>query len=219
MTDENYIREKELANQPKAIPAEEIAILLELVKTRICKINCKDKCHGTGFFCKIPIGWGNYLTVLMTNNHVLKIKDIQPGQNINFTLDNDDKGYNILIDRTRITYTNEYFDITIIEIKEEDKIDEKSFFDLDEQIFKENCIKKFQNCQIFLLHYPKGTKMEISPGVIQYISEDKDKKTIYHLCDTSGGSSGAPIINKTNFKVIGIHKGSPNGAENYNLGI
>ena len=213
----DYVKEKELLNQPKAIPVEELNILLELVKTRICKI-CKDKYYGTGFFCKIPIGWGNYLTVLMTNNHILKINDIQPGQNINFTLNNDDKAFNILIDNTRITYTSEYFDITIIEIKEDDKIDQKSFFDLDEQIFKENCIHIFKNCQIFLLHYPKGTKMEISPGVIRYICEDKDIKTIHHLCDTSGGSSGAPIINKTNFKVIGIHKGSPNGAENYNLG-
>ena len=60
--------------------------------------------------------------------------------------------------------------------------------------------------------------MEISAGIIQSISEDEDKKNIYHLCDTSGGSSGSPIINKTNFQVIGIHKGAPRGGKNYNLG-
>ena len=38
------------------------------------------------------------------------------------------------------------------------------------------------------------------------------------MFDTSGGSSGSPIINKANFKVIGIHKGAAKGAKNYNLG-
>ena len=30
---------------------------------------------------------------------------------------------------------------------------------------------------------------------------------IYHFCSTEGGSSGAPILNLENFKVIGIHRG------------
>ena len=66
---------------------------------------------------------------------------------------------------------------------------------------------------IYLLHYPKGNKMQYSIGLIKNI----DDYTIRHLCDSSGGSSGAPIINSMNFQVIGIHKG---GAErgNYNLG-
>ena len=58
----------------------------------------------------------------MTNNHVLNIDDIQPGQTINFTLNNDDEEYNIPIDNDRKIYTNESFDVTIIEIKENDKL-------------------------------------------------------------------------------------------------
>ena len=154
----------------------------------------------------------------MTNNHVIDIEDIKPGKTINFSLNNDEKEFNILIDNSRKTYTNLSFDVTIIEIKENDNINEKSFFDLDKQIFQEDCINIFKNRQIFLLHYPKGIKKEISLGVIKNIIEDKEKKTILHLCDTSGGSSGSPIINKSNFQVIGIHKGAPIGAQNYNLG-
>jgi hypothetical protein len=214
--EDDYIKEKELANQPKPIGKKELIILLDLVKKHICKINCKDGSHGTGFFCYVPIGWGNFLTALLTNNHVLNLNDIQPGQTINVTIDNDDKEFSI--DNNRKTYTNESFDVTIIEIKEEDGIDEKSFFYLDKQIFEENVSEIFKNCQIYLLHYPKGEDAEISPGVIKNITEDEEKKTIQHLCVTSGGSSGSPIINKNNYQVVGIHKGAPKGAQNFNLG-
>ena len=66
---------------------------------------------------------------------------------------------------------------------------------------------------IYLLHYPKGNKMEYSIGLIKNI----DDYTIRHLCDSSGGSSGAPIINSMNFQVIGIHIGGAVRG-NYNLG-
>ena len=127
MKKEKYIKEKEIANQPQAIDPKEMIILLDLIKTHICKIFCNDGGHGTGFFCYIPMGWGNFLTALMTNNHVLSIDDIQPGKTINFSIDNDQKEYNILIDDSRKTYTNESSDITIIEIKENDEINEKLF--------------------------------------------------------------------------------------------
>ena len=215
---EKYIKEKEVPNQPKAIDTKEMYTLLNLIKTHICKIYCKDGSHGTGFFCYIPIGWGNILPALLTNNHVLKINDIKPGQTIYFTIDNDDKKYSIIVDNNRKTFTNEIFDVTIIEIKQEDKIEEKSFFDLDKQIFEENSYKIFRNYQIFVLHYPKGEEMKISPGVIKNITEEENCKTIHHLDDTSGGSSGGPIINKINFQVIGIHKGAAEEGKNYNLG-
>ena len=149
MKKESYIKEKEIANQPQAIDTEEMSNLLDLMKTHICKIKCKDGSHGTGFFCNILNDWNNIIKVLMTNNHELNINDIQPGQTINFSINNDDKEYNILIDIERMIYTNELYDVTIIEIKIYDKIEEKSFFDLDERIFEENFDKTLKNSQIF----------------------------------------------------------------------
>ena len=216
MEEEKYIKEKVLSNQPRAIPAKQMKILLNLLETNICKIYCDDGSRGTGFFCKIENGWDKIMKVLMTNNHVLNVNDIKPGKTIKFSIDNDNKYYHILIDKYRRTYTNKFYDVTIIEIKEEDKINEKSFFDLDKQIFEKNSVEIFRNTQIYLLHYPKGIEMEISNGVIKRISKDSQK--IEHLCDTSRGSSGSPILNKYNFQVIGIHKGAAEGDKNYNLG-
>ena len=58
--------------------------------------------------------------------------------------------------------------------------------------------------------------MEYSIGLIKDINEDNF--IIRHLCDSAGGSSVSPIINSINFQVIGIHKGTPKGNNNWNLG-
>lgn len=40
-----------------------------------------------------------------------------------------------------------------------------------------------------------------------------------HLCSTKNGSSGGPILNLTNLKIIGIHTGTMNLSYNYNIGL
>ena len=191
-------------------------ILGPKLENQICKIDCSDGGHGTGFFCNIPYKWNTNLKMLITNNHVLNNKDISIGQKVRFSINNEMIHYEIEIDETRIKYTNEEYDITMIEIKEKDKLDKKSFFDIDNQIFEENPNKAFQNMQIFLLHYPKGNKMEYSIGLIKNIKDNN--YTIQHLCDSSGGSSGGPIINFIKFQVLGIHIGGAKGGFNFNLG-
>ena len=57
--------------------------------------------------------------------------------------------------------------------------------------------------------------MEYSSGVIKNIS--LDNYNIQHYCPSEKGSSGSPIINLTNYKVIGIHKGAKED-KNWNLG-
>ena len=66
------------------------------------------------------------------------------------------KELSIIIDNTRKTYTNTSYDVTIIEIREEDKIDKKSFFDIDKQIFQEDSIKIFKNRQFFCYTIQRG---------------------------------------------------------------
>ena len=216
MTDENYIKEKELANLPKSISIEALRFLIPKTETSICKIYCKDGGHGTGFFCNIQYNYNTILKVFMTNNHVLNEEDIKIGNTIKFSINNEKIFYEIKLDESRKIYTNYNYDITIIELKPNDKLDQISYFDIDNRIFQDNLKDIFNNEQIYLLHYPKGNKMEYSNGLIKGINEDN--YTIRHLCDSSGGSSGSPIINTINFQVLGIHKGGAQGAKNYNLG-
>ena len=94
--------------------------------------------------------------------------------------------------------------ITIIEILENDNINIDSFLEIDE---KKEYPKIFYNKKdIYILQYSKDY-VDYSNGVIKNIGEDN--YSIEHLCSTVQGSSGSPILNLLNFKVIGIHKGTP----------
>ena len=41
---------------------------------------------------------------------------------------------------------------------------------------------------------------------------------IIHKCSTDSGSSGSPILNLKNNKIIGTHKGTPDFTKNFNYG-
>ena len=104
--------------------------ILEQMENCVCKIhNGKEK--GTGFFIKIPYK-NDSLDVLITNNHVLNEDKIQIGNIITISLNNNQTIINIKIEENMKRYTDENLDVTIIEIKENDKIN--MFLELDEQI-------------------------------------------------------------------------------------
>ena len=106
-----------------------------------------------------------------------------------------------------MNYTNEEYDITIIEIKEEDEI--KSYLELDDDIINDIIAKKNKNDKyseqtVYIMQYPEG-KLSVSYGIIDSIYEDK-KYNFNHKCTTKIGSSGSPILKIDNNRIIGIHK-------------
>ena len=213
MEGQNYIKEKCLKDHAKSTSLSEQKTIIEQMEKSVCKIDINESV-GTGFFCIIPYDDWNSLKVLMTNNHVLENKDIIPGKIIKFSLNNDLIKKEILIDKSRKTYTNKLYDVTIIEIKQNDGIEIDSFLEIDNQIFKKET-NFFLNIPIYLLHYPKGIEIKKGDGTIKRIYEDN--YTIEHFCDSETGSSGGPLINLKSFKIVGIHKGGHNKI-NINLG-
>ena len=112
-------------------------------------------------------------------------------------------------------YTNKDYDITIIEIKEEDEI--KSFLELDDKIINDIINNSDENNDyidetLYIIQYPEG-QLSVSYGILQNIFVDK-KYNFNHKCCTRRGSSGSPILNLKN-KIIGIHK---EGTNKYNKG-
>jgi hypothetical protein len=151
----------------------------------------------------------------MTNNHVLNENDIKSGNSIIFTLNNEELRFKIVIDNERKTYTNSAYDITIIELKQNDGLFGYSFLEIDYQFYINENNSKYKNKSIYLIHYPDGNKVEYSLGIIKGINVDN--YTIEHLCSSERGSAGCPILNLLNYKIIGIHKGCSK-KKKWNLG-
>ena len=202
-------QEKKIKNSPDPVNIAGTKVILEQLMNCICKIKIKGA-TGTGFFCKIPLGTNETLNVLMTNYHVLD--DIYYQQNKDITLFlNDDKEVKIInLGIKRITYFNKDYDVAMIELKENDNIG--NYLELDDNLFKEETKAYYKDISIYTLHYPYGNKASVSYG----LSSDIDDYEMKHLCSTEHGSSGSPILNLSNNKVIAIHK---QGSKKFNFNI
>ena len=170
---------------------------------------------GTGFFCRIRFPDENRrLPVLITKNHILGEKELEIGNIIKITLYDDKIEKNIMIDKSRLIFTNPDLDVTFIQIKPEDKINK--FLEIDENIFNDDYRTVImKGTPIYLLQYPQGIIASHAIGKI----EKAQKIRIFHSCSTEPGSSGSPILLLSNFKVIAVHRASKKqNGESFNLG-
>ena len=207
-----YEPQKILKLQPQAINKNQSKIINEQMDKSVCKIKCHDGTHGTGFFCNISEE--NNIKALISNNHILRESDIKEGKTIEFYKSDEQITKKIKIDNDRKTYTNEKYDISIIEIKSNDDLGNILFLEIEDNEINE-IHNKDNKLGIYIIHYPLGLNVSFSLGKILYILEDG--YTIHHLCETQEGSSGGPLINVSSHKVIGVHKGVQDKKE-YNLG-
>ena len=208
------------------IPYQVTKKITEQMQKNICIIKLNnDTSHqmATGFFCKIEkSGKINSMKVLITSKHIIngflsKTKDKS---------DKNDKKLeenNIIIISTkeifaktmdlnnRDIYVFEKNNLCLIEIKEEDGI--KEFFEI-EMNYEENS-KKYDNKTIYMFQNNPKEELFLSFGLFKNIDK-KEKSSFYHTCSTVDGSSGSPILNLKNNKIIGIHM--PNEIPN-NKGI
>ena len=191
----------------KPVSLEGMIKITKQMQYNICKIY-KPDINGTGFLCNLPYN-SVKIPFLVTNNHIINEKDIENNKTItiSFNIEGNEKIKKISLDKTRIILTNKNkdFDFTIIEIKNEDNINIENIYEIEENInIDEECLRnKYTDESVYTLHYPKGDNIEASFGLIKGINDKK----IQHSCWTEGGSSGAPILNLKNSKVVGIHFG------------
>jgi V8-like Glu-specific endopeptidase len=205
-------KEKALDLYPLPVTIEGTNIILEQMKKCICRIENKNG-SGTGFLCYIPYK-NKILEVMMTNNHIINEDIIKNNKSIEILL-NDNKEKKIINIEKRKIYTSIKYDTTIIPINsEEDKIN--NFLEIDEEIFNSN--NNIYNKSIYILQYPRinlgEQKASVSYGILKNI---QDEYNIIHYCYTEHGSSGSPILNLLNKKIIGIHKENVK-KYNYNRG-
>ena len=222
---DKIIQEKFIANSLIPASIEITKKIVNQMEKCVCKIFNNGK-KGTGFFTKYT--YKNKInTVLITNNHILNENEIKDGEEIIYTINNNDNDFRkISINKERKRYTNKILDVTIIEIEEKDNI--KEYIEIDDNIMnnieknninKEEIIKYYKNRyngeSIYILNYLNAKEIKVSYGLLLDINEDYE---INHKCSTGNGSSGAPILSLENNKLIGLHCGAPKSNMNYNKG-
>ena len=177
--------------------------ILNQMENIICKIKNNKNEQYTGFFCKIPYpDINNMIPVFISNNNIINNYDKEITiETINFIK-------NIQL-KYRMIYKNRLYNITIIEIKEEDNI--IHYLELDDKIIsnirnKKNENIEYINNQIYILQYPEGN-LALSYSII----DDVNKYYFNHKCKANKGALGSPILNINNNKVIGIFNKDNNG--------
>ena len=159
--------------------------------------------NGTGFFLKINNKDIPFDKCLITNNHILNENYIRMYNKIKIIYKKETKF--ISINENRKVFADEQLDYTIIEILDEDNIEQ--FFEIAQNINSMN------GKDIFILQYLNSNELLFSSGNIITI----EGNIIKHICSTSQGASGSPIILRYfNSNIIGLHFASDRNRR-YNL--
>ena len=187
------------------------------IERSLCKIICKNMGYGTGFLCNFKYTYSNIIPLLITNNNILEKDDIDLGKTIAFFIGNEKKKHKIKIGDSRKKYINDKYNITIIEIKETDKINTTTLLEIDNDIFRNDLKDIYSEISAYLLYYENDRDAKYSSGQIKNIEDDN--YTFEHTCESEVSSLGGPLLNLANYKVVGIHKGIEEGKNNKKIGI
>ena len=215
---ENIIEEGEIKGAIDPASMQQTKAILEQMERSVCRITSENK-NGSGFFCKIELN-NKKIPVLITNYHIISDEYLDSEQRIKIYLNNKCMPIKLNKDRKVYSSSNDIYDIMILKINDIDNIQNINFLELDSNLLEPNSELAYEDSSIYILHYP-SSNVKVSYG---YGIKEKSKNDIMHKCKTAMGSSGAPILNLSTNKVIGIHKSYINSTKKdnkedcYNLG-
>ena len=203
-----------------SVTMEKTKIILKQMENSICKVFGKN--IGTGFFCLIQIN-DEKIPVLMTNYHIIDENFIKFNNQVKIQLNNDQVVKYITINKDKIIYSSEIgkYDLTIIKIDSKEKIYNNQYLELDDALLKDQSEKIYEDKTIYILNYNNEGQAVVSYGYGVYEKNKKNNFDFIHKCNIELGSSGAPILNLSTNKVIGMHKYIYKDINDnlYNLGI
>ena len=180
------------------ITIEETQKILEQMINCICKVKSKG-IYGTGFFCQIKFLDNTFIKVLTTSYKILDDNYFKENNEINLIINNQARIINLK--KKRKIYSNKDYDLTLVEIKDFDRISD--CFVLDENILSQENPKLFyENKTIYVIQYLNMEKASVSYGIFNDLIDSEIK----HTCNIKPGSNCSPILMSTNNKIIGISK-------------
>ena len=188
---------KNIIDNPK-LDENKKKIIEEQMKTCIFQIiGKKKKIKGTGFFCKIFYE-NETIPILLSHYHILNDKFFENNEYLDIYINDKKTNKRIEIDKN-LVYIKKEYNIVIIKLKPEDEI--TNFLELDENLFDFNSEKKYLNDDIYILQYPENKDAKVYYGKIIELKNEYD---FTYKCNIKYGSAGAPILQLSSNKVIGI---------------
>jgi len=184
------------------------AILYQM-ENCICKIKIENN-ETIGFFCLLPLK-KMFLRVLITNNLIINEETLTKKELLIEFL--NEKEIKKIALKNRKKYTNKEYNTTIIEIKEEDKINK--FLELDEDLVEminekkdaDNIYKELIHHLEYMSMYTINKQIEVFSltfSICPFKFEDLEKKYKYKIRSNKNPMTiGAPIFNLNN-KLIGV---------------
>ena len=188
-----------MENYPKPISKRCIQQILYQMNNSIFKISEKE----IGFFCSIKYENKN-IPVMVINNYLL---DEKYNESIDISINNTKKA--LKLGKTR--YTNKEYNISIIEIKEDENYN-INYLEIDDNLYEKYLEICYHNETIYIVHKKNEDDNSVSFGLINNI----DESYLKYSCNLNSNQNGCPILNSSNNKLIGIHI---NRSNYYNKGI
>ena len=147
-------------NYPKSVTKSQTQIIFNQMNDSFYKIQGKDNKFGIGIFCKIKIKNKNIL-VLVTNYNLIDEIYIKQNNEIKIIINNE--LYLIKFGDKRLNYTNKELDLSVIEIKENQKF-KINLIEIDESLYKEESILNNKET-IYILHHNINKEISVSYGI------------------------------------------------------
>ena len=179
---------------PISISKQCTKTILDQMNKSLYKIEYEKGKFHTGFFCHIKYENKN-IPVLITNYQALYI---EKNKEIHVTSNNE----TISIELGDIKYFNKIYDLSILQIKENKNINKIYFFELDENVYKNNYEIYYKNKSIYTIHYNKDKNVYATFGKIKDIINSK----IIYSSNINLNFKDFPIFDLSNNKLIGISK-------------
>jgi len=176
------------------------------MKKSICKIKINNIEKGYGFFCLTP---ETKTKTLITNYKTIQKEDIEQKKDLCFLIKSVDNNKYTDMDYPRAFYSNKEFNISIVQIVDEDIVSNVKFLEFDDNI-NINKLEKYKDKNIYILPYNLDDNGSYPVGRVESIEENQ--YFINHNCDNINSNNFYfPILLIDNYKLIGFNKDKERG--------
>ena len=174
-------------------------IIDEQQQKSICKIRINYDDIGYGFLALSPLTNKKILVAKIDSSYFLSKEN-----DIKLIINNKDPIL-LMSNEQRIIYSNGKFNITILELKESDGINEENFlhFDFDGKE-NNNMIRNYKGKEIYIIPYKTKSKIIYPLGKI--IDIEDNEKFVHDCKDLDKDLIPFPVFSLDNYKIIGINE-------------